>query len=165
MKPDRRSMIAVALTVVILVLFNVSIHDKEQTIANGENLFLELAPADSHAFPRADYMQLRYTVENSAPADQLKEHERRGFLVVRGDAGNVARFVRFHRGESLEPHERLVRFHHRNGRIGIVPDDFFFPEGHGELYEDAQYGVFRFDDRGRYLLAGLADGDQMLIEP
>ena len=118
-------------------------------------------------------MRLRYVVEDSFPAGALKEHERRGYLVLRGDAGNVARFVRVHDDESLGQGERLVRFHAAgwidrafgSREIQIVPDDFFFQEGHRELYEDARYGMFRFDDRGRYLLVGLADGERKAIEP
>lgn len=158
-------MIALALTVVILALFNVSIVDRERTISNGENLFLELAPVDPRSLIQGDYMRLRYAVENSIPAGRLEQHERRGHLVLRGDTGNVARFVRFHNGERLGQDERLVRFHRQLRGVRIVPDSFFFQEGHRELYEDAQYGMFRFDDRGQYLLVGLADGDRMPIEP
>ena len=165
MKLDRRSWIGVALTTVILVLFNFSIHDKEQTIANGETLFLELAPADPRSLMQGDYMRLRFAVEDMAYASRPQGPERRGYLVLRGTAENVAEFVRFHDGESLEPDERLVRFHPRYNSIRIVPDAFFFQERHGEFYEDARYGAFRFDDRGRYLLVGLADNDRALIEP
>ena len=173
MQLDRTSMIAIALTVVVLVLFNVSIYDREQIISNGEILFLELAPVDPRSLMQGDYMRLRYAVEDSVPVDELQDHQRRGFLVLRGDDGNVARFVRIDDGESLEQGERLVRFHRLGGlaavfagtrQIKIVPDSFFFQEGHRELYEDARYGVFQFDDRGRYLLVGLADGDRVPIE-
>lgn len=173
MKLDRRSWIAIALTVVILVFFNVSIYDREQTISNGETLLLELAPVDPRSLMQGDYMQLRYVVEDSVPVDELKDHERRGHLVLRGDNENVAQFVRIHNGEALEQGERLVRFHRPSFlgvalgslQVMIVPDDFFFQEGHGELYEDAQYGVFKFDDRGRYLLVGLADNERVTIKP
>ena len=166
-------MVAIALTAVILVLFNVSIIDREETISTGETLFLELAPVDPRSLMQGDYMRLRFVVEDSVPAGTLEERERRGYLVLRGDSEGVARFVRIHNGESLEQGERLVRFHTAgwidqalgSDRIQIVPDDFFFQEGHRELYEDAQYGMFRFDDRGRYLLVGLADGDRIPIEP
>ena len=173
MKLDRGSMVAIALTVAILVLFNVAIIDRERTIANGETLFLELAPVDPRSLMQGDYMRLRYAVEDAAPVAALEDHQRRGHLVLRGDSANVARFVRLHDGEPLERGERLVRFHATgliaqalgSGRIRIVPDDFFFQEGHRELYEDAHYGMFRFDARGRYLLVGLADGDRTRIEP
>ena len=166
-------MVAIALTAVILVLFNVSIIDREETISTGETLFLELAPVDPRSLMQGDYMRLRFVVEDSVPAGTLEEHERRGYLVLQGDSESVARFVRVHNGESLEQGERLVRFHTAgwidqalgSRGIQIVPDDFFFQEGHRELYEDAQYGMFRFDDRGRYLLVGLADGDRIPIEP
>ena len=174
MQLDRTSMIAIALTVVVLVLFNVSIYDREQIISNGETLLLELAPADPRSLMQGDYMRLRYAVEDSVPVDELQDHQRRGFLVLRGDDDNVARFVRFHDGESLGQGERPVRFHRPSGlaavfagagQVKIVPDSFFFQEGHREIYEDARYGVFQFDDRGRYLLVGLADGDRVPIEP
>lgn len=158
-------MIAVVLTIVILVLFNISIFDREQTIANGETLLLELAPADPRSLMQGDYMQLRYAVENAAHEGRPQDLGRRGYLVLRGDGDNVARFVRFHDGESPAPDERLMRFHRRYDSVRIVPDAFFFQERHGEFYEDAQYGAFRFDDRGRYLLVGLADSERVLIQP
>lgn len=175
MKLDRRSWIAIALTVVILVLFNVSIYDREQTISNGETLFLKLAPVDPRSLMQGDYMQLRYVVEDSIPAGELGDHERRGYLVLRGDNDNVAQFVRIHDGEALAQDERLVRFRFdRPSFLGvalgppqamIVPDDFFFQEGHSEHYENAQYGVFKFDERDRYLLVGLANAERVPINP
>ena len=159
-------MIAIALTIVILVLFNFAIYEREQTIANGETLLLELVPVDPRSLMQGDYMQLRYVVEReAASADILGEHQRRGYLVVRGDVNDVAEFVRFHVGESLNPNEKLVRFHKQFNRIRIVPDSFFFQEGHAGLYLGARYGVFRFDDRGRRVLVGLADAGRVLIEP
>ena len=53
MKLDRRSLVAIGLTVVILVLFNVSIVDREKTISTGETLFLELAPVDPRSLMQA----------------------------------------------------------------------------------------------------------------
>ena len=149
----------------ILVLFNISIYDREQTIANGETVFLQLAPLDPRSLMQGDYMQLRYAVERVAPVDRLEDHERRGYLVLRGDARNVAGFVRFHDGEPLGQNEILVRFHKRFNRIRVVPDAFFFQEGDADVYADARFGVFKFDDRGRYLLVGLADDERVLIEP
>ena len=165
MQLDHRSTIAIVLTIVILALLNFAIYDREQTIANGETLLLELAPVDPRSLMQGDYMQLRYAVESAAPAFGLEAHERRGYLVIRGDADNVAEFVRFHAGEPLNPNEKLLRFHNRLTSIRIVPDAFFFQEGHADLYADARYGVFRFDDRGRHVLVGLADAGRVLIEP
>ena len=165
MKFDRRSVIVVALTIVILVLFNISIYDREQTIANGETLFLELAPVDPRSLMQGDYMRLRYAIERTAPVDRLEDHERRGYLVIRANSAKVAQFFRFHDGEPLNPNEKLVRFHKQYNQIRIVPDAFFFQEGHAALYDAARYGAFRFDDRGRHVLVGLADAGRVLIEP
>lgn len=165
MRIDRRTVIAIALTVAILALLNFSIYDRERTIANGEILFLELAPVDPRSLMQGDYMQLRYAIERPAPPRTLSINERRGYLVIRGNAQNVAEFVRFHGGEQPGPSEKLLRFHEQRGQIRIVPDAFFFQEGHADLYDEAKYGVFKFDDRGRHILVGLADGDRVAIEP
>ena len=162
---DRRTAIVVALTVAIVVLFNVAIIDRARMIAFGEPVFLAVELSEERSFPQGDYLQLRFAVERSAAADPLGGDVRRGYLVLRLNHYNVARFDRFHFGEPLASGERLVRFHRRFGQFRVVPDAFFLQQGHAELYQDAHYGVLKFDDRGRYMLVGLADRDRTLIEP
>ena len=165
MKLDRRSAITIGLTVAIVVLFNVSILDRARLIASGEPVFLIVELSEERSFLQGDYMQLRFAVERDAAAEPPGGHVRRGYLVLRLNYYNVARFDRFHAGEPLTSEERLVRFHRRSSQFRVVPDAFFFQQGHAELYEDAHYGVFKFDDRGRYILVGLADRERTLIEP
>ena len=89
-------------------------------------------------------MRLRYAIELNAPAEQLASHQTRGYMVIRPDDDNVAQFVRFHKEQDLNLGEKLLRFHKKGGNIEIVPDSFFFQEGHAKYYENAEYGVFKF---------------------
>lgn len=165
MKLDRKTAIGIALTVAILVLFNVAIIDRARTTAFGESVFLVVEISEERSFLQGDYLQLRFAVERSAAAEPPGGHVRRGYLVLRLDDYNVARFDRFHAGEPLASEERLVRFRKRFGQFRVVPDAFFLQQGHAEPYLDAHFGVFKFDDRGRYMLVGLADRERTLIEP
>jgi uncharacterized membrane-anchored protein len=96
------------------------------------------------------------------PADQLEAHQKRGYMVVKPDEKNVAQFVRFHKSEALNDEEKLLHFHRQNG-VRIVPDSFLFQEGHAKYYEEAKYGVFKFDNNGNHLLTGMADEDGHVI--
>ena len=56
-------------------------------------------------------------------------------------------------GQILLPLKRL------KGEWVVVTDAFFFTEGEGAQYEQAQYGDFRVLPDGRALLVGMADKD------
>jgi len=108
-------------------------------------------------------MRLRYAIERSKPAKTTDNKKKRGHMVVKPDKNKVAQFVRFHQGEALNDREYLLSFHRDHNRVRIVPDSFMFQEGHAEYYENAKYGVFRFDKNGKHLLVGLADSDGQRI--
>lgn len=153
-----RNRIMIALSLLLFGALNYGIYEKQQIIATGETLLLELAPVDPRSLMQGDFMRLRYAVERAAvEAPDAEEQKKRGHMVIRSDARRVAAFVRFHAGEELQPGERLIRFHKFYGRFHIVPDSFLFQEGHAAFYEDAKYGVFKFDPDDARLLVGLAD--------
>jgi len=52
-----------------------------------------------------------------------------------------------------------LEFRLRDGRVRIVTDAWFFPEGSASRYEGARYGELRVDRSGRGLLTGLLDAD------
>ena len=155
--------IMIALSVVVLAVLNYGIYEKEQIKESGETLLLELRSNDPRSLMQGDYMRLRYAIERDAPAKELTAHRRRGYMVIRPDENNVAQFVRFHREENLAEGEKLLRFHKKGHSIHIVPDSFFFQEDHAQYYENARYGVFKFDDAGKHLLIGLAGDDRKII--
>ncbi len=160
-----RTKIMIVLSVLVLAALNYGIYEKEQIKAQGEMLLLELAPVDPRSLMQGDYMRLRYAIARNAPAKELTPHKKRGYMVIQVDGDNVAQFVRFQREEDLAAGEKLLHFHKRYNGVLIVPDSFFFQEGHAGYYEDAKYGVFKFDDSGEHLLVGLADENKQLISP
>ena len=97
-------------------------------------------------------MRLQYALERDTAATNSENHPKRGYMVIRPDAEGVAQFVRFHQQEDLADGENLLRFHGQYRRLSIVPDSFFFQEGHAEYSEDAKFGVFKFNDEGEHLL-------------
>ncbi len=158
-----RTKIMIALSVLVLATMNYSIYEKEQIKQHGETLLLELAPVDPRSLIQGDYMRLRYAIDRNAPAKELASHQKRGYMVIRSDENKVAKFVRFHQEEDLAAGEKLLHFHKKYSRVQIVPDSFFFQEGHAKHYSNAKYGVFKFDASGKHLLVGLADENRKTI--
>ncbi len=158
-----RTKIMIALAVLVLAALNYGIYEKEQIIDIGETVLLELAPVDPRSLMQGDYMRLRYAIGRKVPAKELASQQKRGYIVIRQDENNVAQFERFHKGEDLSDTEKLLHFHKKYRTVRIVPDSFFFQEGHAKYYQNAKYGVFKFDDSGNHLLVGLADKNRQTI--
>lgn len=154
--------ILLASALLVFAAFNYSIYQKEQIKAKGETVLLELAPADPRSLMQGDYMQLRYAIESS---QNHQPPDKRGYLVVGLDQNKVATFKRFYDGGELAANEKLLHYHNLYGRVRIVPDSFMFQEGYAEQYEQAKYGVFKFDTKGNHILIGLADDKLQVIQP
>lgn len=153
--------IMIVLSIIVLCTLNYGIYEKQKIKDHGEVVLLELAPVDPRSLMQGDYMRLRYAIERAA-SDEPQNEQKRGYLVIQPNANNVAQFVRFYDGEQLKGKEKRLRFHRKHD-IRIVPDSFLFQEGHAKYYEDAKYGVFKFDDNGNHLLVYLADKDRKII--
>jgi uncharacterized membrane-anchored protein len=149
-------------TLAVFAVFNYAIYQKEQIIANGETVLLELAPVDPRSLMQGDYMRLRYAIERNKYDLPRKK---RGYMVVGLDQNKVGTFKRFYDGGTLAANEKLLHYHNHLRRIHIVPDSFMFQEGHAKFYEQAKYGVFKFDAKGNHILVGLADDGLREIKP
>lgn len=162
-----RVKIMIVISIFVLGILNFSIYQNQKIINNGDVVFLELAPVDPRSLMQGDYMHLRYALELQwveEYAQQLKPYQKRGYMVIRVDANNVAQFDRFYNDGGLESGEKILRFHKKYNSVRIVPDSFLFQEGHAQYYENAKYGVFKFDGSGKYLLTDLADDDRNVIK-
>ena len=126
-------------------------------------MLLELAPVDPRSLMQGDYMRLRYAIGDDEGVKRLGDHVKQGFLVIKKNANKVGEFVRLYAGEPLAENEKRMPFRKAYRWIDINPDSFFFQEGHAKHYEDARYGVFKFDHAGNYLLIGLANEDRKMI--
>ena len=125
----------------------------EQTLAQGQVMYLKLAPVDPRSIMQGDYMALNFALGARFPQD-APHH---GRAVVKLDERRVAGFVRVHRGESLAPGESLLEYRLRKGRPRIVTDAWFFQEGHADRYQRASFGELRVRGDGHALLVGMAD--------
>lgn len=156
-----KKIIFITSTLFVFAILNYGIYQKEQIKANGETVLLELAPVDPRSLMQGDYMHLRYAIGSN---EQYKIKDKRGYIVVGLDQNNVGTFKRFYDGEVLTADEKLLRYHNNYyGQIRIVPDSFMFQEGQAKLYEQAKYGVFKFDNKGNHILIGLANQNLKLI--
>lgn len=139
-------------SLLILVIINYMIIQKEATISNGRTMLLSLAPVDPRSIMQGDYMVLRYAL--AAKTGRL---ENEGNIVVSLDKNNVAKFIRLHNDEQLKEGEYLLFYRNRKGlRLGA--ESFLFQEGHGYIYSKAKYGELKVDNSGKSVLIGLRDG-------
>jgi uncharacterized membrane-anchored protein len=149
-----------ALVVVALVVLVVR---KEQVLAHGTPVLLELAPVDPRSLMQGDYMVLDYAVSRQVAqaGETPDEAPRDGRLVLRLDEQGVGRFVREERpGTPLAPGELLLRYKARKGRVRLGAESFFFQEGHADRYAGAKYGELRVSGDGSSVLVGLRDAER-----
>ncbi len=144
----------------IIVLVNGLIIQKERLISQGQTVFLELAPVDPRSLIQGDYMRLRYALaqdvhDHNPPAD--------GYLVLRVDGQNVASLVRIHDSQiPLADGELLLRYRMRGRGVRVGAESFFFQEGHAQYYDTARYGELKVAESGESVLVGLRGPD---LEP
>jgi len=159
-----RNLVLLLTAVVVLVLVNVSIWQRETLITHGRTLLLELAPVDPRSLMQGDYMALRFRITGDAFPPGSGEVKRDGRLVVAVDARNVGTFRRF--GESVQGgDEALLRYRVRHGQPKFATNAFFFQERQGEYYRNARYGEFRVSPDGEALLVALRDADLQVLGP
>lgn len=166
LKAKRNRWIIMLATVVVLVVVNWAIWQKERHLAEGEIVYLELAPIDPRSLMQGDYMALNFALSNQTQSSlhQSERYEdslkaRNGYVVVRLDEQRIAHFQRLDDGSSLRGDERRLRYRLCNGQVRFTTDAFFFQEGHGERYEPARYGQLRVNAEGKPLLMALYDAE------
>ena len=143
------------IAVVILVVVNFAIYQKEQLLAQGTTLLLELASRDPRSLIQGDYMILRYKI---ADEPKLWNVDKNGFLVIERNNKQIAQFKRIHdQAIPLQKNELLLRFRKRKHGIRLGAESFFFQEGHAQYYENARYGELKVGKSGESILIGLRD--------
>jgi uncharacterized membrane-anchored protein len=156
-RSDRRTQAGIVLTALaVLAVANTGIRQKEQLIAHGQPVFIELAPVDPRSLMQGDFMQLNFRV----PSDVEQQLEGlvsgpRPRLVARRDARGVATLLRLDNGAPRAADELLIELTPKNGRWTVVSDAWFFAEGEDQRWVRAKFGEFRVDAEGKALLVGL----------
>jgi uncharacterized membrane-anchored protein len=154
-------------TLATLAVASGAIWQKQDVIAHGQPVFVELAPVDPRSLMQGDYMALNFRVPDGtwklAPPGVLP---RRPLAVASRDARGVARLLRnAEPGATLAAGEFVIELTPKNGRWILVTDAWFFAEGEGERWAAAKYGEFRVAPDGRALLVGMADANLKPILP
>lgn len=146
-----------------LGLANFSIWQFEDILENGEKIVLKLVPVDPRSLMQGDYMVLNYdilTQIDDLPFDSSAEKQQLRYLRLK-----TAQGVDEACGELLSavPTEFsgcranvYLPMKIQYAQIKMAGQDFFFPEGKREHFEQAKYGEFRFKD-GKLLLLRLLD--------
>lgn len=146
----------------ILLGVNYSIWRKEQLLANGTMVLLELAPVDPRSLMQGDYMALRFAVQTAAsPLPEQPD----GHIVLKIDDRRIGTFLRFDDGQPLAPGEVRLLYRRRNQELKLGTNAFFFQEGDEPRYRTARYGEARVDADGQLLLTGLRDADLRPLGP
>jgi len=158
-----RNLVLVLTAIAILLLANYSIYGREQILASGRPVLLELAPVDPRSLMQGDYLALRFRLDEAFRAEKPKGlHD--GTLVLALDPRGVATFRRF--GTSVQgSDEVLLRYRIRNDKPKFASNAFFFQEKQGHLYDGARYGEFRVAADGEALLVALRGAELQLLGP
>lgn len=167
--------VALVSLVIILCLVNWSIAKKQKHLAEGKIVYLELAPVDPRSLMQGDYMALRFSLADEVyerlPKTQEYNRWRHnvaasdGYVVVDLDDRNIGTFKSLYDNQTLTENEILMRYRVRNGAVKFATNAFFFQEGHGKYYEQAEYGQFRVDNQGELLLVALYDENLKKMGP
>ncbi len=167
--------VAVLALVLVLGLVNWSISNKEDQLANGRIIYLELAPIDPRSLMQGDYMALNFRlgteVYDALPKSNGNGRWRHravasdGYVVVTLDKRRVASYKALYSGQALADDEMLMRYRVRDGAVKFATNAFFFQEGHAEIYQPARYGQFRVDKSGELLLVAMYDSELLKLEP
>jgi uncharacterized membrane-anchored protein len=142
--------------VAVLAVANFAIWQKEDLIANGQPVFVELAPVDPRSLMQGDFMRLNFRM----PADVQTNGggvltSKRPHVIAKRDARGIATLDRLDTGAPLAPDEMRIELTPKSGRWILVSDAWFFAEGEAKRWEAAKYGEFRVEPGGRALLVGL----------
>jgi uncharacterized membrane-anchored protein len=146
----------VASVVAVLAVANTGIWQKEDLIAHGRPVYVELAPVDPRSLMQGDFMQLNFRMPAEVEAGlQGLTTSQRPRVVARRDERGVATLMRLEDGATLGDDELLFELTPKDGRWLLVSDAWFFREGEAQRWQPAKYGEFRVDASGKALLVGL----------
>jgi uncharacterized membrane-anchored protein len=158
--PARASAWIALAAVATLAVANLAIWQKENIIANGQPVFVELAPADPRSLMQGDFMRLNFSLPPALEKDiDNLVTRQRPHVIAKRDARGVATLLRLARNNDapLADGEFRIELTPKDGGWILVSDAWFFREGDAAQWEKAKFGEFRILPSGAALLVGMAD--------
>ncbi|MDR7052642.1 putative membrane-anchored protein [Duganella sp. 3397] len=147
-----------ATLLLILVVANGAIWQKEALISSGRPVFIALAPVDPRSLMQGDYMALNFEL----PAVNDIRTMRRAKVVAKVDPRGVAVMQGLATGKPLAADEIVIELVSTGRGLRPATDAWYFKEGEAERWSHAKYGEFRIDGNGRALLVNLRGAE---LEP
>lgn len=159
---NRRVGLMWAVALVVLIVTNSMIAQKELIIRNGQVIFLDLAPRDPRSLIQGDYMALNYalvgTLREPLPPD--------GMLALQVDAAHIVRTARLITEQTpLATGELRLTYRMRGGMVYLGAESFFFQEGQAKSYATARYAELRVAESGESVLIGLRGPQLEILAP
>ena len=139
----------------VLAVANTGIWQKETLIAQGQPVFVEIAPVDPRSLMQGDYMRLAFRLPANARALTADADTSQQRVVGTIDARGVVNLTRFDNKTPLAPGEIRMPLVRRHGALTLVSDAWYFKEGEAQRWTRAKYAECRVDGSGRALLVGL----------
>ena len=175
--PKRTPALVLLTALVVLGMANHTINKYEDVLATGHSVILKLAPLDPRSLMQGDYMELNYELidqinntlfnsggdNNSINEDSSSENNSSFYALLKQDLNGIAQLCRI----TSEPPQDFsgctpdiyIPVKQRNHwSISIRGEDYFFAEGKGEYFAQAQYGEYRIK-QGKALLLRLLDNN------
>ena len=139
----------------VLLVANVGIWQKEELIAKGTPVFIKLAPVDPRSLMQGDYMALNYEIP---PIPKALTNMSVLYAVAERNQSGDAQITRISGPKTaLADREFLIKLKYMPRGWTVVSNAWYFTEGTGKQWENAKYGEFRVKKDGSALLVGLAD--------
>lgn len=153
-------------TILIFIIFNAMIFQKQRLLRSGETVYFAITPSDPRSLMQGDYMAFRYRLSDEISNSHLTSAKNNGYLVIAYDEQSVGHFVRFYDGKKLAANEKLLKYRHDPQNLAsytIKPNSFFFQEKLAGDFQKAKYAIFHYQGEKDYLLVGLGDSDKKRI--
>jgi uncharacterized membrane protein/uncharacterized membrane-anchored protein len=170
-----RRILIVLTGILVLGVANIGIYQRETLLADGSAVALVLAPVDPRSIMQGDYMALRFAVADETAALLASDtdpvaiainEQGEGYMrLVERDGYHHLDGLSVDSGHASNPSPRiLLRFRLRNGQVRMPTDAWFFAEGRAGYYEQARFGEFKVDGKGRGLLKRLLNGERQPLD-
>ena len=168
-----KPLVALAVVLLILIPLNYKVQQFEDVLATGKPVVLKIAPVDPRSLMQGDYMALSYAILNDIRANlnesedgvilaKEKKHPNKVYALIHQDEQGVATLCRVEDSLPNDFKDCVANVYLPVNNFKWLPElpsqEYFFDEGKGQHYAQAEYAEYRFKD-GILLLARLLDKD------
>jgi uncharacterized membrane-anchored protein len=147
-----RSILIGSSMLIWMMLFNLTVHQKENILTGGKLVFLEMSSSDTRSPMQGDFVELHYKTTAELKPDSLPTQ---GFCILSPVADGVYGHARFQNElDPINKSEIAVRYSRDRNGISLGSSTYYFEEGKSSRFKSA--GI-RIDDQGHSVVIGLFD--------